>query len=233
MAYPCKAGTGGAATCQDLPYPAPNSTAGRTCSCTLSSSTYKDDTLGCVDINACTYFPCTQNGAGGAATCGDKAGAASSTAGRTCTCSLSSSTYKDDISGCVDIDACTYFPCTQTGLGGAAACGDKAGAASSTAGRMCTCSLSTSAYKDDASGCVDIDACTYFPCTQTGPGGAAACGDTAAGFNSTAGRTCSCANGGVYSDATGCAIVGEQTDCVTQACLRLQGYPSLASSSRD
>jgi hypothetical protein len=143
----------------------------------------------------------------------------------------STSAYKDDTLGCVDVNACTYFPCTQTGAGGAAACGDKTGAANSTTGRTCTCSLSTSAYKDDISGCVDINACDYFPCKQTGLGGGAVCGDVAGGVNDTAGRACTCANGGVYSDATGCAIVGEQTDCVSQACLRLQGYRILLGQS--
>jgi hypothetical protein len=85
--FPCKTGTAGPSVCTDLPNPAPNNAAGRKCSCSKTSSYFKDEATGCVDINACVAWPCKSNGAGGAATCRDINAAANSTAGRTCTCS--------------------------------------------------------------------------------------------------------------------------------------------------
>jgi len=162
------------------------------------------------DVNACLSFPCT-NGTGGTASCADLANPApNSAAGRTCNCSTGSF-YKDDTSGCVDINACTYWPCNSAGAGGAANCKDLTGAANSTAGRTCNCSTG-SFYKDDISGCVDINACTYWLCNSAGAGGAANCKDLTGAANNTAGRACTCTNGGLYSDASGCAVVGEAAD---------------------
>jgi hypothetical protein len=74
---------------------------------------------------------------------------------------------------------------------------------------MCSCVKTTSYFKDEATGCLDVDACAAWPCKQDGAGGAATCGDINEGANSTAGRTCTCANGGVYAEATGCPTVGK------------------------
>lgn len=52
----------------------------------------------------------------------------------------------------------------------------------------------------------DVDACAGFPCRQNGAA-VANCTDRPNAANSTLGRTCSCAAGYSYSDATGC--VGE------------------------
>lgn len=85
LANPCSTnGTGGNATCHDLPYPAPNSAAGRSCSCNVSTSSYINDTVGCVDTDACVAWPC--NKLGSAVDCGDVSQAANDTTGRTCTC---------------------------------------------------------------------------------------------------------------------------------------------------
>jgi hypothetical protein len=116
-----------------------------------------------------------------------------------------------------EVDACAANPCQNGGTGGAANCTDSPyPAPDSAAGRTCSCAKPNSVYTGDATGCVDVNACTSFPCNQGGAGGAASCTDIDAAANNAAGRTCACANGGVYDDATGCAVVGERT---CSACL--------------
>lgn len=108
IANPCQSnGTGGAATCSDLPYPAPDSAAGRTCGCSKATSTYTDDVTGCVDIDACASFPCNQTGAGGAASCADVAEGLGGAAGRTCTCA-NGFAYNDP-TGCPIVGKLTLF----------------------------------------------------------------------------------------------------------------------------
>jgi hypothetical protein len=81
LSSPCTNGTGGIATCSDLPNPAPDSAAGRVCGCAKAESMYADDVSGCVDLNACTWWPCSQAGISGPATCADVNDAANSTDG--------------------------------------------------------------------------------------------------------------------------------------------------------
>lgn len=275
VAFPCQAaGTGGASTCTDLPNPAPNSAAGRSCSCAKATSVYEGDIKGCVDVDACVGWPCVQSGPGGAATCADVDAAANSTAGRSCTC-VNGGLHQED-GGCVgkdparlfvnharvtlplpldctnqdslqpgeqqmpawqayshiahapadqrclpaEVDACVAYPCQAAGTGGASLCSDLPHPApNSTAGRSCACQTATSTYNDENTGCVDVDACVSWPCVQSGPGGAATCADIDAAANSTAGRSCTCANGGLYAEATGCPIVGEcSASCLLHLC---------------
>jgi hypothetical protein len=117
-----------------------------------------------------------------------------------------------------EVDACASYPCQAAGTGGASVCTDLPNPApNSAAGRFCSCAKATSIYENDVTGCVDVDACVSWPCVQSGPGGAATCADTDAAANSTAGRSCTCANGGLYAEATGCPTVGECLVVVARA----------------
>jgi hypothetical protein len=109
-----------------------------------------------------------------------------------------------------EVDACTSYPCLSTGTGGPAICTDLPyPAPNSAAGRTCSCAKPNSVYTNETTGCVDVNACASFPCSQGGAGGAATCADVAEGPNSAAGRACTCTNGGLYADATGCPVVGK------------------------
>ena len=122
-----------------------------------------------------------------------------------------------------EVDACLTNPCTS-GTAGPSVCTDLPyPAPNSAAGRTCSCAKTTSYFKDEATGCVDVDACVAWPCKQDGAGGAATCADIALAANSTAGRTCTCANGGMYADATGCPIVGKSA-----VLINIVGRPAVA-----
>eukprot|EP00775_Hariotina_reticulata_P013895 gene13895-14014_t len=228
--FPCTNGVVAPATCRDLPNPAPNSVAGRNCTCG-TGYTYKDDVAGCivvvVDINACVGFPCARgasnatcrdlpdinacdnpdNECGPDATCVDLPPPAPGTIfGRNCSCPVGTF-YLDDEEGCVDVNACREFPCRDP----LAVCSDlTAPAENGPNGRRCTCGNVALIY-DEVKGCfdprfVDIDACLSFPCTQTGLG-PATCSDLLnPAPNATVGRNCTCTVPGqdYRSDALGC-----------------------------
>jgi hypothetical protein len=116
-----------------------------------------------------------------------------------------------------EVNACAYYPC-KSGVAGPSVCTDLPNPApKSTAGRVCSCAKTTSYFKDEASGCVDINACAAWPCKQDGAGGSATCRDMASAANSTAGRTCTCTNGRLYAEATGCPGVGKSAVLVNIA----------------
>lgn len=86
------------------------------------------------EVDACTANPCQQSGAGGSATCVDTPyPAPDSATGRTCACTTATSTYQDDVAGCVDVDACVTWPCAL-GVSGTATCTDLTGGVNSTEG---------------------------------------------------------------------------------------------------
>lgn len=148
-------------------------------------------------------------------------------AGKYHTCGIEANTHTLQCKGCrsnqfdnqcqATQTACTAAPCGQ-GTGGVSTCLNLLGStpSSGSAGRVCGCKLPTSIYVDDTVGCVDIDACAAWPCTQGGLGIPATCHDKGKAANTTAGRTCICNNLGAYSDLTGCATASK---CVAPQCM--------------
>jgi len=110
----------------------------------------------CEDIDACVHFNCTYNNETVFANCSDIFGGLDSIFGRICECPPG---YEyDEMSGCVDIDACEDYPCVANAL-----CEDlPAPAENSPDGRVCTCE---SGYNVTSNGtCEDVDDCDPFPC---------------------------------------------------------------------
>lgn len=109
-----------------------------------------------------------------------------------------------------DVNACISYLCKTNGAGGTTKCTDVPNPAPNcTLGRTCMCTTNTSYYANETAGCADIDACESCSCNQTGLGGNATCKDIVGAANSIVGRTCTCANGAAYTDATGCPVLGE------------------------
>lgn len=213
----------GTAACVDLPPPAGNGTAGRTCNCSVGL--VHDEAKGCVEANACLEFGCTAP-----AICTDlPAPAPYSPLGRNCSCPPGQLWMGTSV-GCAEADACVIAACK-----GSATCQDlPAPAPYSAAGRRCTCRNTALVYVEEA-GCVDkpatnVDACLGAPCTQNVVSSAVCTDLPPPASNSSSGRVCTCtANGTSYmSDRLGC--VGGSNACAAKckqcsACMHNQASP--------
>ncbi len=168
------------ATCADMPPPAPDTPAGRTCTCNTGFVGNGEPGM-CADVDACIANACDAN-----ATCADLAAPAPNTpAGRTCTCDAGF-VGNGEPGMCADVDACINNPCDAN-----ATCADMAAPAPDTpAGRTCTCDPPFTGDGEPGN-CADaIDACINNPCDTN-----AICTDLAAQPDDETGRSCECQDG--------------------------------------